>query len=172
MDVISFLLQVQIRLIREKDLAALEWDGEYTHFRRIYADTYERTMQGRSLMWVADLPTQGVIGQVFIQLICDRPELADGLRRAYLYAFRIRPEFRSQGLGSTMLAVVEDDLSQRGFSWVTLNVARDNPRARKLYERHGYLVVAAEPGIWSFPDENGLWHTREEPAWRMQKYLE
>ena len=70
-----------------------------------------------------------------------------------------------------MMQVVEADLRSRGFHWVTLNVARDNIRARDLYERIGYHVVAPEPGIWSYPDHNGVWHTIEEPAWRMEKWI-
>jgi ribosomal protein S18 acetylase RimI-like enzyme len=62
-------------------------------------------------------------------------------------------------------------LRQREFRYITLNVARDNPRAQQLYVRRGYYVVAPEPGIWSYPDEKGVWHRVEEPAWRMEKML-
>ena len=79
---------------------SLEWDGEYAHFRRVYQDAFNRSQRGLSVLWVAELPGSGVIGQVFIQLICDRPELADGTNRAYLYSFRVRPEYRSAGTRS------------------------------------------------------------------------
>jgi ribosomal protein S18 acetylase RimI-like enzyme len=54
---------------------------------------------------------------------------------------------------------------------VTLNVAKDNPRARALYERLGYRVVDQDPGIWSYIDHNGRRQTMIEPAWRMEKTL-
>jgi len=162
---------VVIRLADEEDLPALEWEGEFTHFRRVYADAYQRMMRGYSLIWVAELPQTGLIGQVFIQLVCDRPELADGANRAYLYSFRVRPAYRSMGIGSHVMDVVEEDLRHRGFHYVTLNVARDNPRAQQLYVRRGYRVVAPEPGVWSYPDSKGVWHQVNEPAWRMEKGL-
>jgi ribosomal protein S18 acetylase RimI-like enzyme len=171
-DVKSWLSMVTIRTVQVTDLPGLEWDGQYVHYRRVYADAFERAQTGRSVLWIADLPEHGIIGQVFIQLICDRPELANGEDRAYLYAFRVRPEFRSQGLGGRMMQVVDADLRRRGFHWVTLNVARDNRRARQLYERAGYRVVAPEPGVWSYPDHVGVWHTVEEPAWRMEKQID
>jgi len=149
----------------------MEWDGEFRHFRRVYLDAYQRMQRGQSILWVAALPTKQLVGQVFIQFFCDRPELADGISRAYLYSFRIRKPFRSQGFGSRMMDVVEDDLRQRGFEYVTLNVARDNPRAQQLYVRRGFYVVAPEPGVWSYPDEKGAWQRVEEPAWRMEKIL-
>lgn len=167
----GWLERVTIRQAVQADLVGLEWDGEFAHFRRVYADAYHRMQHGLSVIWVADLLNEGIIGQVFIQLHCDRPELADGSRRAYLYSFRVRPEYRSAGLGSRMMAVVEQDLIQRGFKSVTLNVAKDNPRAQQLYERTGYKRVAHEPGLWSYPDEKGVWHNVVEPAWRMEKCL-
>lgn len=166
-----WLDQVVIRHARKEDLPAMEWGGEYTHFRRIYADAYEHMRRGHSILWLAELTRQELIGQVFIQLICDRPELADGVDRAYLYSFRVREMYRGQGLGNRIMDVVEDDLRQRGFQSLTLNVARDNPRAQQLYIRRGFVVVAPEPGIWSYLDEKGNWHRVEEPAWRMEKIL-
>jgi ribosomal protein S18 acetylase RimI-like enzyme len=168
---LSWLRTVVIRNLVSADLPGLEWDGEFTHFRRVYAEAYQRAQRGLSVLWVADLPTKGIIGQVFIQLICDRLELADGQQRAYLYSFRIRPAYRSSGLGTRILQVVENDLRLRDFEVITLNVAKDNIRAQNLYQKCGYRIVAHEPGIWSFVDDCGAWHQVEEPAWRMEKIL-
>jgi ribosomal protein S18 acetylase RimI-like enzyme len=167
----QWLDQVIVRQVTEADLPAMEWDGEFSHFRRVYAEAYQRMLRGYTILWVAELPGTGLIGQVFIQFVCDRPELADGHERAYLYSFRVRDAFRGHGVGSYIMDVVEDDLRMREFQCVTLNVARDNPRAQQLYLRRGYRVVAPEPGVWSYPDEKGVWHQVEEPAWRMEKFL-
>lgn len=167
----EWLSQVMIRPLERSDLPELEWDGEFTHFRRVYAEAYERMQAGLSVLWVAALPAVGVIGQVFIQLTCDRPELADGIHRAYLYSFRVQTAYRSGGLGTRMMQVVENDLRARRFTWITLNVARDNPRAMQLYQRRGYRIVAPEPGTWSYADHEGVWHSVVEPAWRMEKRL-
>ena len=166
-----WLSKVVIRHLQQKDLFALEWDGEFTHFRRVYAEAYERMLSGLSVLWVAELAGAGIIGQVFIQLTCDRPELADGAQRAYLYSFRVRTPYRSGGLGSRIMQTVENDLRSRRFTSVTLNVARDNYRAMQLYQRRGFRIVAPEPGAWSYQDENGIWRSVEEPAWRMEKHL-
>ncbi len=167
----AFLERIIIRHLEKSDLKALEWDGEFTHFRKLYTDAYRRMQEGEIVMWVADLPGTGVIGQVFIQLDCGRPELANGIDRAYLYSFRIMPAFRNLGLGTLMMNTVEEDLRKRGFSCLTLNVAKDNPRARKLYERQHYRVTGNEPGIWAYYDHNGVLQHVNEPAWRMEKQL-
>ncbi len=167
----GWLSHVRIRPLQEGDLPALEWGGEYAHFRRLYAEAFQRMQKKLAIHWVADLPGAGIIGQVFIQLSCDRPELADGRDRAYLYSFRIRPAYRGQGLGTLILNTVENDLRRRRFRSITLNVAKDNYAAARLYQRVGYVIVAHEPGIWSYPDDEGIWHHMEEPAWRMEKRL-
>jgi ribosomal protein S18 acetylase RimI-like enzyme len=162
---------VIVRSARQEDLIALEWDGEFTNLRRVYQEAYERMENGLSIMWVLDLPGSGIIGQAFVQLICGRPELADGMLRAYIYSFRVKPDFRNLGLGSMLLEFIETYLYGRGFRSVTLNVAKENVGALKLYQRHGYKVVAHEPGEWSYEDDKGLWQHVHEPAWRMEKSL-
>lgn len=163
--------QLVVRMATAEDLPAMEWDGEYRHFRRVFADAYRRMQRGQTILWLSELRGVGLVGQVFIQLVCDRPELADGRERAYLYSFRVKKQYRSQGIGSRMMDEIEADLARRNFAYVTLNVARDNPRAQQLYVRRGYYVVAPEPGIWSYQDEQGRWQHVEEPAWRMEKRL-
>ncbi|MEN6571481.1 MAG: GNAT family N-acetyltransferase [Anaerolineaceae bacterium] len=163
--------QVVIRLLRKEDLPGLEWDGEFKHFHNLYADTYERMVRGLTSMWVAEIPEKGIIGQVFLQLVCDRPELADGWQRAYLFSFRIKPEYRNLGLGTRVVQVLEDYLLEKRYSRITLNVGKDNPDAARLYKRLGFQVVAEEPGVWSYIDDKGNWQTVREPSWRMEKLL-
>jgi len=161
-----------IRPARKSDLPAMEWEGEFRHFRLVYANAYDRMVKGTSMIWIAEMPVVGLVGQVFLQLVSDRPELSDGWQRAYLYSFRIKPPFRNNGLGTQMVKVVEDYLRGRRFSRVTLNVAKENVSAIRLYKRLDYQIVAEEPGVWSYPDDEGKWHTVIEPSWRMEKELE
>ncbi|HOU43524.1 MAG TPA: GNAT family N-acetyltransferase [Anaerolineaceae bacterium] len=166
----GWLERVVIRPVTAADLPLLEWEGEYLHFRRVFAGAFERQLAGLSVLWIAVLDCWAA-GQVFIQYDSDRKELADGVERAYLYSFRVRPELRGQSLGTRIHQVVEEDLLQRGYRYITLNVAKENLRAQALYRRLGYRYIAHEPGRWSYPDHEGVWHQVEEPAWRMEKRL-
>ena len=98
-------------------------------------------------------------------------ESADGHSSAYIYSFRVRPPYRGTGIGTLLLKTAETDVGKRGYQWITLNVGRDNPDARRLYERLGYIVVADEPGRWSYLDHNGHRRHVHEPSWRMEKEL-
>jgi ribosomal protein S18 acetylase RimI-like enzyme len=168
----DWLARVEVRQVKKSDLRALEWEGAYKRFRRIYADVFQRTQFGQAVMWVADLPGYGLVGQVFVQLNSDhRPELANGKTRAYVHAFRVRPLFRNAGLGTLLMQTAEADLLARHYQTVILAVAKDNPAARRLYERLGYEVFANDSGRWSYRDDRGMLQHVVEPGWRMRKDL-
>ncbi len=162
---------VFIRQADQHDLVDLEWNGEYTHFRRLYADAYTMVEQGKAIIWIAEADGDGLIGQCFVSLKGNRPELADGVYRAYIYGFRVRPQYRNQGIGTRIMCTIEEDLLKRGFHQVTLNVGKDNPNARRFYHRLGYNVAGSDPGKWSYIDDKGKRRDMHEPAWRMTKNL-
>jgi ribosomal protein S18 acetylase RimI-like enzyme len=161
--------QVVIRQAVKKDLPALEWEGEFSHFRHVFSEAYRLQELGDVIIWVLDLPEFGLIGQLFIQLYGPDQIQTSKTKYAYIYGFRIRPAYRGLGIGSRFLKSVESDLIRRGFKRIALNVAQDNDAARRLYEREGYQVVSPEPGIWSYLDEKGKRRFVNEPAWRMEK---
>mgnify|MGYP001172849213 FL=1 len=66
---------------------------------------------------------------------------------------------------------MENQLLLRGYIIVRLNVAQDNPKARALYERRGYQVIGLSSGVWQYQDDQGVWQTMREPAWKMIKRL-
>jgi len=160
-----------IRTITYKDLPDLEWGGEFTHFRRIYANAFQNQQKGNAVLWAADLHGIGIIGQAFVQLIGSRPELADGSLRAYIYSVRVQSLYRNSGVGTKIMKHAEKDIFERGFSYTTLNVGKHNTSARRFYEHLGYQVIGNEPGRWSYLDHHGKRQHVHEPAWRMQKRL-
>ena len=160
-----------IRHATRDDLPSLEWDGQFTHFRHLFAQAFHRAEEGEAVLWVAELPPTGLIGQLFVQLESHQTELADGSSRAYIYSFRVQQPYRGAGIGTLLMNNAETDMRKRGYHRITLNVGRDNPDARRLYMRFGYIVVADDPGRWSYLDHNGHRRHVNEPSWRMEKEL-
>ena len=60
----TLFAQLNIRCAEDADLIAMEWDGEYSHFRRLFADTYQQAELGLAKIWVAELDHTGLIGQL------------------------------------------------------------------------------------------------------------
>jgi len=163
--------KVRFRKAAEDDLREIEWDGAYTKYRRVYQNVYERSMLGLAVMWVIELPGFGLIGQAFVQLKMNDPNFANGRTRAYLHSFRVRPAMRNHGLGTELMRMIEQDLLQRGFRELTLNVARENKQALQLYERLGYNIIKKISGKWSFYDDQGKLQNEVEPGYRLMKVL-
>lgn len=163
-------VDVVIREAREGDLEALEWEGRYQHFRRLYRNAMNQARRGRRILLVAE--SEGmIVGQVFVQLVSSKGVYADGSSSGYLYAFRVRPEYRSQGIGGELLRAAEDELKARSFTRAVIAVAKTNDRARRLYEKFGFSKVGDDPGRWSYLDHEGKIRHVSEPAFILEKLL-
>jgi ribosomal protein S18 acetylase RimI-like enzyme len=164
--------EFQIRPLAEADLPALEWDGEYTKFRCMFRQTFDEMKMGVRLPLVLVKKTgREIIGQVFLQWSSGDPRLADGTRRGYLYALRVKPDYQGRGLGTRLIRTAEMALLHGGMRIASIGVGKDNPRAKALYERLGYKIIAEDPGRWTYLDPDGRLQEVEEPAWLMEKIL-
>ncbi|MFJ5762717.1 GNAT family N-acetyltransferase [Neobacillus sp. NPDC093182] len=56
----------------------------------------------------------------------------------YIDTLCVADRFRGYGIGSMLLKEAEKAAIQKGYSRLSLNVAQDNPNAKKLYEQIGY----------------------------------
>ena len=160
-----------IRKVDRPDLEALEWDGEFLKYRRMYAEIFHTSKAGKSLMWLVELPGVAVLGQAFVLLNSVDVDAADGVSRAYLFAFRVKPQWQNRGIGQYLMQFIEQDLQKRGFRYVTLNVARNNLDAIRLYQRIGYKIIGPRSGLWSYRDHEGRLQQVNEPSWRMMKRI-
>ncbi|MBN2469873.1 MAG: GNAT family N-acetyltransferase [Anaerolineae bacterium] len=161
---------VQLRLAARDDLDKLEWYGLYTHYRTLYARTYEDQLHGRRLMLLA-VVNGFPIGQIFIHLNDAGVEQVYRQRRGYIYSLRVLDPFRGRGIGTRLILQAEQLLRERGYRWVLIAVAKTNHGARTLYERLGYVVFGDDPGRWSYVDHQGRMQRVEEPSWMLQKRL-
>jgi ribosomal protein S18 acetylase RimI-like enzyme len=66
----------------------------------------------------------------------------------YLETMAVAPVARGRGHGGRLLEFADAEARRRGRRSVSLYCIRDNPRARALYERHGYSVVLSEDLWW------------------------
>lgn len=163
-------VHLRLRLAVQADLPKLEWFGQYTHFRGQFQRAFAEQQRGRRLMLIADC-NNFPIGHVFVQLSGGEAAVADGVSRAYFYAFRVMEMFRRQGIGTRLLLHAERLVRERGFGWTTIAVAKDNPNARRLYERLDYRVFRDDRGEWSYCDHQGQVRWVSEPCWLMEKDL-
>ena len=73
-----------------------------------------------------------------VAMVTMRPELLSHAPSAHLEALVVAENAEGQGVGSALLASVEEEAQQRGALSMSLTVFARNQRARKVYERAGY----------------------------------
>jgi ribosomal protein S18 acetylase RimI-like enzyme len=126
-------LQATIRPCRADDLDRLEWFGMFAAHRQIIADAYEAHQRGNGLMLVCEM-NGFPVGQVWIRFAGQPP--GSGL----IWALRVLQPLQGLGLGTRLIAAAEAALLGRGCHRAEIGVEKNNPSARRLYERLGYRM--------------------------------
>ena len=116
--------------------------------------TWRRLLRGQSMAYVA--VSDGEICGAAVYLY------RTGTKVARLYSLTVAPSHRGKGIASALLAAGEADARQRGCDRVRLEVRQSNATAIRLYERHGFRVMAQIPSY--YPDG--------ETAARMEKPIQ
>ena len=97
---------------------------------------FENIVSGNAVFWTVDRDGE-LLGELYAFLnIREDPEFADGTTTAYLCAFRVKREYRGQGLGSKLMQAACADLKSMGFRRATIGV--NDPRNKALYRRLGF----------------------------------
>ncbi len=161
----TITLPATIRLCRRDDLAALEWFGLYSRYRGLFLQQSERQEQGDNLMLVAEA-NEFPIGRLWADLAKRRQESA-----GVLWAFAVLPPLQNLGLGTRLILAAEEILRNRGFRLAEIGAGKNNLRARSLYERLGYRVVADNVEEWDVTTPQGTVIHEVSDEWIMRKAL-
>ena len=122
--------------------------------------------QERSEVYIAVAELGGVtVGRVGLDFTRNAGEGA-----AYLWSAHVEPDFQSQGIGTALFLHLEQVALQRGVYVIQLDVNKENPRARRLYERLGYTVCGENVARWSYRDGDRIVEVAED-CWMMRKSL-
>jgi ribosomal-protein-alanine acetyltransferase len=71
-----------------------------------------------------------------------------GGSQADVVTLAVDPAHWGQGTGTALLCALVDEAARRGYTEVLLEVREDNPRARRLYLRHGFTEVGIRRGYY------------------------
>ena len=98
---------------------------------------YDNISSGNAVFWTLDHDGE-LIGELYVFYDLYDKDFADGETTAYLCAFRIKKEYRGQGLGTSMLEKALQELKKSGFRRATIGVGSDEPANIRLYRRMGF----------------------------------
>lgn len=126
------------------DVQTIHWSALPTRFKPPSPDTFppsaaaELLAEPNNLVFIAEVDSLPV-GYAYAEVI-HRPETpmtyADDL--VYLRHLSVRPSYRKQGLGLSLIDAVRSAASERGITIIALDVWMFNEDARSFFRRHGF----------------------------------
>ena len=74
----------------------------------------------------------------FVMFTIERAAFKQDVLRGIVENLYVRPERRSEGIGSALLSAAEESLTEQGVDAIALEVMARNEAARQFYQRAGY----------------------------------
>jgi len=138
------VLPLTVRDLTAADLPSCAWSGGPMHIAAI-ADALDRAGRGE-VEYLAACPPSGVpvaLGGI------DYSKIPGA---GVLWMLAVHGALESCGIGTVLIEAAEQRIRARGLHREELGVEENNPRARALYERLGYVAYGRAPESW---DEDG-----------------
>jgi ribosomal protein S18 acetylase RimI-like enzyme len=151
---------MRVRPARPEDAAAIAevhvrtWQAAYAHvfgaegLATLDVDQrrarWEETLSEpapRSSVFVAETDADGVVGFAATGASGDSEDEGE------LYAIYVLPAAWGSGVGPALMRAAVDSVRAEGFPTATLWVLDDNPRARRFYEREGWVADGRREGV-------------------------
>lgn len=93
------------------------------------------------------------------------------LDEAHVTTIGVDPTWQGRGLGEFLFVALLDEASQRGATWVTLEVRVSNVTAQALYRKYGFSVQGRRPRYYSDNNEDAfiMWsESLRDPDYRQR----
>lgn len=140
-------VRLTIRDLTEADLDALGWSGTPSHLVSVRKQL--RRVETGEVEYLVAAATSGLpVGKLGI-------DYARHDDAGTIYQAAVHPAMQSCGIGTLLVGAAEDRMRARGLSHAELLVEHDNPRARALYERLGYVSYGNTVEEWDADGPDG-----------------
>lgn len=160
----ELVLPVVVRDLSQSDLPHCGWSGSALHLRSV-AIELDRVAAGDAEYLAVCAAKSGqplAIGGIDY-------EQTPGA--GVIHQLSTMPALQSCGLGTVLMAAAEERIRGRGLLRAELGVEHDNPRARALYERLGYVAFEDRPDAWDEEAPDGTIRRYETVCTMMAKEL-
>lgn len=107
---------------------------------KFFCDSMKR---GNTEFWALDYDGE-LVGELYVFHDLEDKDFADGEQTAYLCAFRVRTDFRGQGLGAKLIRRVMEHIKDLGYQRVSIGVDAADTANIRLYKRLGFTIKVNE----------------------------
>jgi ribosomal protein S18 acetylase RimI-like enzyme len=156
-------IPLTIRDLTPEDLPSCAWSGSATHLASI-AKALDRAGRGEA-DYLAACPPSG------LPVALGGVDYAKIPGAGVLWQLAVHQALQSCGIGTILIHAAEQRIRARGLHRAELGVEENNPRARALYERLGYVAYGREPDSWDEEAPDGSITRYETVCTLMRKDL-
>ena len=126
---------IKIRKAAEHELLEL-WGYESIHTASSNAKFfYDNIKGGNAEFWTLDYDGE-LVGELYVFYDLEDKDFADGQRTA----FRVRTDFRGQGLGTKLICHVIEHIKNLGYQRISIGVDTTDIANIRLYKRLGFTI--------------------------------
>jgi ribosomal protein S18 acetylase RimI-like enzyme len=133
-------IELTVRDTEIDDFADLDWAGGAEHVRAV-AEAFQACFSGDVAMAVIGLPNGRLIAHGAVDF---RRSAAAG----EILMLAVHEAMQGMGVGTALIAGLEQRVRDRGLGTARLGVEHDNLRAARLYRRLGYREVGSVLESW------------------------
>ncbi len=159
----EIVVAVSVRDLAHDDLPSCAWSGTATHLAHV-AKELDRAQRGE-VDYLGACPPSNL--PVAIGMIDYQANPGAGT----LSQLAVQAAWQSCGLGTILIHAAEQRILARGLDRAELGVEEDNPRARALYERLGYVAYGRRPEAWDEEAPDGSARRYQTVCTLMRKRL-
>lgn len=125
-------LPLTFRDMAMADLQTMGWSGDRGHISNMAMQL--QRVPGGEVDYVVACPPSG------LPVAKGGIDFAPVPGTATIWQVAVHPALQSLGIGTALIAYAEQRILARGVTSARLGVETNNPRARRLYERLGYVA--------------------------------
>lgn len=160
---VDVVLKLSVRDLVPADLAHCGWSGSDQHLASV-AKQLERARLGEVDYLAVCPPTDLPLAKGGVDY-----RVKEGV--GTLWQLAVHPALQSCGIGTLLVEAAEQRIRRRGLLQAELGVEENNPRARALYERLGYVAFDRRPDSWDAQAPDGSSYRYETMCTLMRKDL-
>jgi ribosomal protein S18 acetylase RimI-like enzyme len=161
--VTEVVIPLIVRDLAPGDLPSCTWSGSALHLASI-AKMLERVRRGEADYLAACPPSGLPVGVGGIDYL-ENPGAGT------LVQLSVHGALQSCGIGTVLIRSAEQRILARGLYRAELGVEENNPRARALYDRLGYVAYGRAPDSWDEQTPDGTIVRYETMCTLMRKEL-
>ncbi|MCC8098491.1 MAG: GNAT family N-acetyltransferase [Clostridiales bacterium] len=128
---------MKIEKLAVRDLNILTELSNYNNVEQMICEC-THDIQNRMIDIFALYDKDILMGELRVRYESNDENYAIRGRRAYIYAFRVREDFRDRGYGTYLLKTVLSVLKENGYCEFTVGVEDDNFKAIHMYQALGF----------------------------------